>query len=231
MQDLTKLIRCDSDDLPENLLGLAIRLENPGKNNPHSAIFIRYNSQNYLFHFTGNGQKVYLTTAINNDWFLFKALTNVNFFIPSIFAHFRRIKTKSKPAYFYFYGGGLFDSNGDYVDNEGLPNYMTCVGFCLAALKQTLSTDLLKFDEWPSGKIKGKPEDFVELFYKKKVAPNYPDISLELFSKNVRRISPLEYITAGFSDSFPASKTFVETSKQRIKESILHSINTWEYND
>jgi hypothetical protein len=229
VQNLNDLIRCDSDDLPENLLGVAIRINNPERNRPHSGIFIRYNSQSYIFHFTGDGQKIYLTPVIDNDWFFFKTLTNIKYFIPSIFAHFRRIRLKSKPEYFFFYGGGLFDSNGNYQDYEGMPNYMTCVGFCLAALKSNMrNTDLLQFKDWPSGIIVGKSNNYVEGFYNKYIAPNYSGVTLEQFSKNVRRITPLEYVTAAFSEFFPAEKSFVDSHKSIVKEKINRIIDDWE---
>ena len=228
MQNLDNLIRCDSDNLPDHLLGVAIRI-NPERNQPHSGIFIRYDRRNYIFHFTGEGEKVFLHTPIDNDWCFFKTLTNVKFFIPSVYAHFRRIKKRSKPDYFYFYGGGIFDQNGDYNDDDGLPNYMTCVGFCLAVMKFSLrGVDFLEFTDWPSGIIDGKEEDFIKKFYETKIAPNYPNLPLERFSQNVRRITPLEYITAGFSDKLPVSKSFIDTKKGSVKAEISERINNWE---
>lgn len=229
MQDLDNLIRCDSDELPENLLGVAIRLNSPERNRPHSGIFIRYNGQSYIFHFTGEGQKIYLTPVIDNDWFFFKTLTGIKYFIPSIYAHFRRIRLRSKPEYFFFYGGGVFDANGDYQDLEGLPNYMTCVGFCLAALKANMkNVDLLKYEDWPTGVIVGKSKEYIEGFYAKNIAPNYPGVTLEQFSKNVRRITPLEYVTAGFSESIPAEKSFIDIQKVSVRKSITQMLDYWE---
>lgn len=228
MEDLENLIRCDSDDLPDNLLGVAIRI-NPERDQPHSGVFIRYNRKNYIFHFTGEGQKVFLSETVDNDWFFFKTLSNIKFFIPSVFAHFRRIKRMSKPEYFYFYGGGLFDHDGKYQDDDGMPNYMTCVGFCLAALKFSLrGTDFLKFEDWPAGVLDGKKNDFISKFYNKEIVPNYPDLTIEEFSKRVRRITPLEYVTAGYSGTIPVPKFFIDTQKGAVKSDILSRIDTWE---
>lgn len=228
MQNLDNLIRCDSDDLPDHLLGVAIRI-NPERNQPHSGIFIRYDRKNYIFHFTGEGEKVFLHEPVDNDWFFFKTLVNVKFFIPSVFAHFRRIKRRSKPDYFYFYGGGAFDQNGDYQDDNGLPNYMTCVGFCLSALKYSLrGVDFIKFEDWPPGVIEGKDEDYVKNFYERKVIPNYPSVTFEEFSRNVRRITPLEYITAGFSGTIPVPKAFIDAQKSALKAELRERINNWE---
>jgi len=228
VENLENLIRCDSENLPEHLLGIAFRI-NRERNQYHSGIFIRYDRQNYIFHFTGEGQKVFLDPPIENDWFFFKTMNNVKFFIPSVFAHFRRIKRMSKPDYFYFYGGGLFDQNGNYQDNKGMPNYMTCVGFCLAALKHSLrGIDFIKFDDWPVGVVKGKPSGFVNNFYTKNIAPNFPEITIEKFSTAVRRITPLEYISAAYSDKIPVPKSFVDNNKDTVKTEIKNRIDNWQ---
>lgn len=228
MEDLENLIRCDADDLPDHLLGVAIRI-NPERDQQHSGIFIRYDSKNYIFHFTGEGQKVFLSEPIENDWFFFKTLNNVKFLIPSVFAHFRRIKRMSKPDYFYFYGGGMFDQEGKYQDYNGMPNYMTCVGFCLAALKHSLrGVDFIKFDDWPAGSVSEKSETFVKEFYTKKIAPNFSGITFEQFSKGVRRITPLEYISAGYSDIVPVPKLFIDTHKDAVKAEIKNRIVNWQ---
>ena len=228
MENLNNLIRCDSEELPDHLLGVAIRLDADRKN-PHSGVFIRYDKQNYIFHFTGKGDKVFLHPPTDNDWFFFKALTEVKYYIPSVYAHFRRIKRKSKPDYFYLYSGGAFDQNGDFTDTGTLPNYMTCVGFCLAVLKHSLTgIDLIQFEDWPAGILNGKSEDYVKNFYDVKIAPNYPDISFAKFSNDVRRITPLDYITAGFSSVIPVPKTFIDNQKSSVKKEIYASIDNWK---
>jgi hypothetical protein len=227
VQNLDNLIRCDSDDLPDHLLGVAIRI-NPERNQQHSGIFIRYDRKNYIFHFTGEGEKVFLSDPIDNDWCFFKTLKNVKFFIPSVYAHFRRIRRKSNPDYFYFYGGGKFDLNGDYQDDNGLPNYMTCVGFCLAALKHSLrGIDFVRFEDWPSGIIEGKEEGYIKKFFEREIAPNYSDITLEKFSQNVRRITPLDYVTAGFAGTIPVPKAFIDAQKITVKTEIRERIENW----
>jgi hypothetical protein len=126
--NIEQLVRCDSDGLPSNLFGVGVQI-NAERTALHSGIFIRYNGQGLFFHYTGKG--IFLTETADNEWLLFNAFNGITPFIPSVLAYFKRIKRVSKPRYFQFYTGALYDSNGEFNDPAKLPEYMTCVGLLL----------------------------------------------------------------------------------------------------
>lgn len=221
--NIEKLKRCDSDELPLNLMGIAIHV-NPERNRLHSGIFIRYNGQGYFFHYTGEG--IFLSPSLENDWLLFNEFTGITPFIPSVFAFFNRVKRNSKPRYFQFYAGALYDSTGKLKDLNGLPEYMTCVGFCLAVIKNILlGKDFIDYNDWPVGH--GVGDEAIKNFFNDKIVPHYPTLTFIDFSQGVRRIKPLEYLTASYSNSMPVSKTFTDMYQAFVRNDIKEQLDNW----
>lgn len=224
---ITNLNKCNEKGLSDNLLGIAVQF-NFEKRILHSGIFIRYNGEGHFFHYTGRG--IFLTEVTDDELLLFEEFTKVKAYIPSILAFFKRVKRTSKPKYCYFYAGALYDQDGKLKQAHVIPEYLTCVGFCLAVLKNILlGQDLIKYSDWPAGHgIDGLKKDYVERFFTENIQPNHPEITIEQFREGIRRITPLEYFTASFSTTIPVAKSFTDANQQEVKEAIKREIANWE---
>jgi hypothetical protein len=180
----------------------------------HSGIFIKYNGVRQFFHFLGDA--IRLTPVGDGDLIYFKELRDIQIFIPAILAYFRKIKANSKPKYAYYYTGAIYGPDGKLKDETGFPEYFTCVGFCLAVIKNlTFGTDFINYNDWPLGHRIS--EDYIHTWFEKHIKPFYPKMTIEKFGEGIRRIVPLEYITAAYSDNRPVRKTFTDHYKPQVK--------------
>ena len=210
------ILRCDAQDLPDNIMGAAILFEN--NKIPHAGIFIRYNGDSKLFHF--DGTKVLLENVKEEDIYFFKELPYLKpALAPSFMTHCQVVLKEAKPVFGYFYIGGLYDDEGKFQNPGDMPEYMTCVGFCLNFLKYfTDGIDLFEIEDRKSMDIKKKDEyvnDFIE-----KVKQQNPDINIEDFKQGIRRVWPKEYFTGAFSENLPVRKVFVDENLTQIETEL-----------
>ena len=213
---------CTSEDLPDNAIGAAVYINDKG-DVQHAGIFIRHKGENKLFHYTG--VQVKIDSFDGRRLYIYKGLEN---FIPpitnSIMMHFEVIQKEAKPEYGYFYVGSMYNESGDFVSLGDMPEYMTCVGFCLNCIKYLLQgEDLFEYQDWDESSLKGVLEtepEYVTDFIKE-VREAIPNIKIEDFKKGLRRIWPLEYITGAFSDSIPVRKPFTDDYSPQVNESLL----------
>lgn len=209
---------CHKEDLPANLVGAAVLVYQDRVT--HAGIFIRYNGTNKIFHF--NGQDIELEDVYEGELYFYKQLAFINpALAPSFLSHCEIVKENANPRYGYFYTGSMYDGAGKFLSPGEMPEYMTCVGFCLNFLKFFMGgAEFFYFRDWTSKDL-GKDEKFVEWFIDKHVKPFYPDIDIRLFNEGIRRIYPIEYITGAFSDALPVLKSFTDQYMGRIQAAIL----------
>jgi hypothetical protein len=211
------IISCEADDLPENMVGAAI-VNNPD-GTQHAAIFIRYNSESKLFHFTG--KSVMIQDFFNPDEIYFHKIFDIidPILLPAFLAQCELILEKAQPRFGYFYEGALYDQAGDFISPTTSPEYMTCVGFCLNVIKGFLSDqDYFSYIDWDSSTL---DETYVEQFLER-VKQENPDIEINDFKANLRRILPLEYLSGAFSSEIPVTKTFIDG----IKTDVINAYNS-----
>lgn len=205
------IISCEANDLPENMIGAAI-MTNPDSTQ-HAAIFIRYNGESKLFHFTG--KTVMIQDFFNPDELYFhKSLDVIDpILLPAFLAQCELVLEKAQPQFGYFYNGALYDSNGDFISPSSLPEYMTCVGFCLNVIKGFLSDqDYFNYLDWD---ISTLDETYAEKFLEK-VQQDNQGVSINEFKANLRRILPIEYLSGAFSSEIPVTKTFTDAIKTDV---------------
>jgi hypothetical protein len=206
------IISCEADDLPENIIGAAI-VTNPD-DSQHAAIFIRYNGESKLFHFTG--RSVMIEDFFNPDEIYFhKNLAVIDpLLLPAFLAHCELVLEKAEPKFGYFYEGALYDHNGDFISPSSMPEYMTCVGFCLNVIKGFLSDqDYFNYSDWD---INTLDETYAEKFLEKVQLEN-PGIAINDFKVNLRRILPIEYLCGAFSTTLPVEKAFTDGIRQDVE--------------
>jgi hypothetical protein len=211
------IISCEADELPENMIGSAI-VTNPDSTE-HAAIFIRYNGESKLFHFTG--KDVMIEDFFNpGENYYYKNMDVIDpILLPAFLAQCELILEKAQPKFGYFYEGAIYDPNGDFVSPSDSPEYMTCVGFCLNVIKGFLADkDYFNYSDWDSSTL---DVTYVEKFLEHVKREN-PAIIIDDFKSNLRRISPSEFISGAFSQDIPVTKSFIDD----IKTDIIRAYNS-----
>ena len=205
------IIDCRSDELPDNLVGAAMVSNKDGSH--HAAIFIRYNGNSHVFHFTG--KQVLMEDVWSIDEVYYHVGLNIinPILLPSFQAQCELILEKAEPKFGYFYTGAVYNESGDFVSPNDFPQYMTCVGFCLSTISGFLSDSIFfNFEDWDDALI---DETFVERFLEKVKAEN-PEVDTTSFKENIRRILPIDYMSGAFSMTTPITKSFVDQIKTDV---------------
>lgn len=207
------IISCQADDLPDNMIGAAIVTNND--NTQHAAIFIRYNGESKLFHFTGKSVMIEDVLSLDEIYY-HKSLDVIDpLLLPAFLAQCELVLEKAQPKFGYFYdGSALYDNNGDFISPSSFPEYMTCVGFCLNLIKSFLSDqNYFNYSDWD---ISTLDESYVEKFLEKVQIDN-PGISIGDFKESLRRILPIEYLCGAFSPTLPVEKVFIDGIRPSVE--------------
>ena len=125
----------------------------------HSAFIIQYESELFLFHYTGINIEY---EAVNGDYFHKINEKILPKEIPAFIAYCKTIKKRANPIYGYFYSGEYYDLNGEHFGDKNLGECMTCVGFCLNVLKGFLEKDYIQYSDWTEDSHNDK--DYLESF-------------------------------------------------------------------
>lgn len=206
---------CNSDE-PDSVVGAAVSI-NKGGEIKHAALFVRFNKESRVFHYTG--EQVLLDDADTVSHHYYKGLVFIlPELIPAFVAQCELIEQEAKPTYGYFYTGSLYNDKGDFIDPGNFPQAMTCVGFSLNVLKHFLREDnLLHYTDWDSATA---PDSFIKEFYAE-VKKVRPELTLTEFKKNVRRILPLEYFTAACSEKTNVRKQFTDENNEIVHQVLI----------
>lgn len=211
------ILRCNTEDLPDNIIGAAVLVES--NKVQHAGIFIRYNGDSKLFHFTS--KEVLLEDFKDSEIYFFKEF----FFIkpaltPAFLSHCQIVMEKAKPKFGYFYVGAEYDEHGKFRSPGDFPEYMTCVGFCLNFIKFfTEGKDLFEIDDWNESKMK-RSDEYIAKFLAD-VKKENPDVNMDDFRKGLRRVWPAEYFSGTFSDTLPVKKEFVDGIVTDVNDILL----------
>ncbi|MEO6612411.1 MAG: hypothetical protein ABIT05_06720 [Chitinophagaceae bacterium] len=217
MFDDQTILKCNTDDLPDNIIGAAVLVES-GKVQ-HAGIFVRYNGESKLFHFTS--KDVLLEDVNDKDIYFFKVFSFIKpALTPAFLAHCQIVLKEAQPKFGYFYVGAEYDADGKFRSLGDFPEYMTCVGFCLNFLKYfTNGVDLFEVDDWTTSDLK-RSEEYLEKFLAR-VKEENPKLDMEAFRKGLRRIWPTEYFSGNYSPSLPVRKQFVDGILDQVTGSLL----------
>ena len=210
-----EIIDCNAQ-LNDDVAGAAVSINRQGEIK-HAALFVRFNHENKIFHYTG--KDVLLDDADSVSHHYYKGFLFVlPELIPSFLAQCELIAQKAQPIYGYFYSGSLYDDEGTFIAPGKYPESMTCVGFCLNVLKHFLGEDnLLHYTDWNSDTVS---EIYIQEFFEK-VKKARPTLSLDDFKKNVRRILPIEYFTAACADAVNVRKQYIDSNKGIVKQTLI----------
>lgn len=217
MIDDKTIFQCNTDNLPDNIVGAAVLVESSKVQ--HAGIFVRYNGDSKLFHFTS--EDVLLEDFNDKDIYFFREFSFIKpALTPAFLAHCQIVMQEARPKFGYFYVGAEYNEQGKFRSPGDLPEYMTCVGFCLNFLKYfTDGVDIFDIDDYTSSDLK-RTDEYIARFLKK-VQEENPSLDMDAFRKGLRRIWPAEYFSGTFSISLPVRKAFVDSILDDVTNSLL----------
>lgn len=216
------LIKFNEQDLPENFVSIATRIED--KQATHAAILIRHQSINYLHHFSGLRAEV--IEDFNDDgWYIYKIIEAINvddkYEVGAFLQYCKRVCNNSNITYSFISDGSYYTDSGEFVSVNGLPELGSCVGFCVNTLTGGLidvQDSLFELDDWDDSTIyQVKAHDDWAL---KQVDKKYPDIDWALYNAFKKRIEPIEYLCSSFIDTFPIRKSQIEAILPEVQSVI-----------
>ncbi len=218
-----QLLKYNKQKLPKSFVSLAVKIES--QQPTHAALLIRLKNVDYLHHFPGN-EKPKVEHDFNGDgWYIYKILESLNIEddndVESILSHCKRICEKSDITYSYIADGSAYTNKGDFISKKGLPEFGTCVGFCLNTLTSLiidLEVDsILELNDWDDSDI----IKWVDEYGKKQAREKYPDLDWVLYNAFRKRITPIDYLCSSFFVNYPIRKTEIEKIRPFVEKKIM----------
>lgn len=198
------------------MAGAALVIDTDG-NLSHAGIVVTYNGTKRIIHF--NPPNI-LFDEIDCYTLFFKELKFIEpELIPSFLAHCEMLEKTVKPKYFYFYANSKYDEKGSFVSDGDLPEYMTCVGFCLNVIRHFLiDAEFIEYTDWDITTLEDVPEEYI-IRKINQIFLLYPDIDKNEIMSNIRRILPIDYLSAAFI-KVVVRKEQVDKIKPRLTTTI-----------
>jgi hypothetical protein len=172
----------------------------------HVGLIIHSEEGYFLFHYTG--EKVLFEDRKIEEWYFHKS---IEFILPEFCGIFlgycMKIAQNAKPEYGFFYDGSFYDINGNYYSKNQIPEFMTCVGFCINVIKGFIEADeYFEYKDWTNQKASQQyiNEMIAQI---RKIAPH---VTEEMISDNIRRIKPSEFVGSAFLKNIPIRKSDID---------------------
>lgn len=220
-QEIEKqLVETKLEKFDEDFVAGAVVLKDGIAN--HGGLIISYAKKSYFLHF--NGEKILFGNLILTDIpkIYHKNISLINpLLIPSFIVHCKLILETAKPRYGVFYNGSYY-KDGIYFSDNDVPEFMTCVGFCISVLKGFIEeNDYLAEGDWTTTSAKAEAyfENFIINFSKE-----FPSIEVETLRQSLRRIKPSEFIASGYFNNLPVRKIQTDQVKPVIEDIFKSSI-------
>ncbi|WP_454060174.1 hypothetical protein [Elizabethkingia ursingii] len=215
------LVKFNENSLPENFVALTTQIE--GNEAKHAGILIRHKSVNYLHHFPGGTPPEVIEDFNGDGYFIYKIVDFIDSDdesdVGAFLAHCKRICSNSDITYSYIADGSTYDDRGRFISSIGLPEFGTCVGFCVNTITSTmidLDGPYFELDDWDDSDL----EEWVDGWSMRQANNKYPDLDWTLYNAFKKRIKPIEYLTSAFINSYPITKESIGEIEPAVQESI-----------
>lgn len=216
------IVKFNSVDLPANFVSIATKIE--GRKATHAGILIRHCNIHYLHHFPGNTRPVVEENFNEDGWYVYKVLDAFNVNDEKEVASFlqvcKRICLKSNITYSYIADGSHYDNRGEFIARIGLPEFGTCVGFCVNTLKDSIidvaDRGYFNLEEWDDSGLNERYDAWAQ----NQVASRYPDLDWELYKMFKKRIAPIEYLCSAFTKDYPITKDTINELRADVEAEI-----------
>lgn len=208
------------ENLPENFVSLATKIVNQVPT--HAGILIRHNHVDYLHHFPGTTKPEVSNSFDGNNWYIYKiidSIENDEDEVGSYLQWCKRLCENSQITYGYIADGSTYDDRGEFISRMGLPEFGTCVGFCVNTLSNTildLQDTYFHLEDWDDSEIIG----WVDSWSLQQAESKYPNLDWTIYNAFKKRITPMDYISSGFVTDYPIKKAHLENIKKEVQEVI-----------
>lgn len=217
--DYSAIIKTFGHSSKNNFAAAAVGLNRHGEA-VHAGIIINFNESLSLFHY--NGQMV-LFEDVPLAWYFHKDFLFVDdFLVESFLAHCQMANETAHPKYGFVFPYSFYRDKV-YFSEDNIPEYMTCVGFCLNVIQGFLLDEkFIDYEGWDIDSIKkeGWAIEFIEKF-----RINNPQFSEDDIKKYLKRVSPDEYLAASFFNKMPIEKSqidiIIDDVRSVLKDKII----------
>lgn len=183
----------------------------------HAALAVCVGGHRTFFHFDAEN----ITEEPFGDYvFIFKEFDSIPPFEANAFRVICNSAIRNPPPTYHYLFDGSHYKEGTFAANNGSISYhMTCVGFCLAILKEWFEEDYIKFTDWTCVNSMW-PEDVEE--QTRQLREIYSStFSDEELQENMRRIKPIELISSAFYKNIPVGKVDTDKISPRIRSIVM----------
>lgn len=216
-----KLVKFNENSLPENFVAITTQIVNNVAT--HAGILIRHKSINYLHHFPGYAPpEVVENFDATDEWYIYKIadfIEDDESEVGSFLSRCKKICAESKISYGFIIDNSFYNESGNFVSRNGLPEFGTCVGFCINTLYDAiidLDGDYFLLDDWDSMEIDPDLNERLNIY----TASKYPRLDWALYNSFKKRIKPIEYLSSAFVDSYPIRKIDLSNIEPIVQEYI-----------
>lgn len=198
-----ELLRFDDHDLEDEFLGVAVVLNDLG-NPKHSGLVLCFEGEKLFFHFTGSDVLLEDVADETTDIYYKKLELFPDSYLTYIRSHFDLLVETVNPLYGFVFTDSYYDDSGIYVsDVENLPDFCTCVGFCINVIRSLFlrpSSKYIEINDWTSESLDRISEIYIEYVnkYLELVSDLNPQILSKVKENNYKRITPVELLISGF---------------------------------
>ncbi len=207
---------------PENFASAAVLLDKNG-HAYHAGIIVKFANEYKLLHYPGPGQPVlFIDVPVyeEHNWYYHRQFVFVDeFLVMSFFAHCEMVAGSANPKYGFVFPDSFYQE-GNYITKNGVPEYMTCVGFCLNVIQGFNPKETyIDYTDWDWQDIPMQQVWVDQFIVQFKV--DFPHFSDEDILKFLKRVSPAEYLTSAFYTHRPILKAHINVLLPSIKETLL----------
>jgi hypothetical protein len=198
-----KLLRFDDHDVDDEFFGIAVWLNDVG-NPQHSGLVLCYEGEKLFFHFTSKDVLIENVTEIPTEIYYKKLGLFPDSYLPYIRSHFDLLLETVHPLYGFMFTDSYYDKLGHYIsDIQDLPDFCTCVGFCINVIRSLFLNPASKYIEikdWTSESLEKVADHYIEYVneYLLLVQKLSPESFLEVQKNTYKRIMPVEMLLSGF---------------------------------
>lgn len=211
------LLRFDDHNIEDEFLGVAVLLNGIG-NAKHSGLVLCYEGEKLFFHFDSEEVLIDDVTEISTEIYYKRIELFPDSYLPYIRAHFDLLLETVNPLYGFVFTDSYYNDAGVYIsDIQDLPDFCTCVGFCINVIRSLFINPTLKYietDDWDNETLEKVKDSFIEFVdkYLSLTQKINAESLIEIQQKTYKRITPVELLLSGF---------FSQTHNLPIRKSLL----------